>query len=125
MAKDGRLPEEESGIEVNIVVGIILAVVIAVGVVFMINGIGIFAPSWKPNVQDDPEVINGMVAQVTSAIAQATPGAVTYTIQGTRHDVAARSVDGGPIQAGADVVIERIEDGTAVVERWEAVEGRI
>jgi hypothetical protein len=109
----------------NVVVGIVLIAVIAVGVVFMINGIGIFDPSRKPNVQDDPEVINGLVAQVTSAIAPATPGAVTYTIQGTRHDVAARSVDGGPIQAGADVVIERIEDGTAFVERWEAVESRM
>jgi hypothetical protein len=109
----------------NIAVGIVLIAVIAVGVVFMINGIGIFDPSKKPNVQDDPEVINGLVARVTSAIAPATPGAVTYTIQGMRHDVAARSVDGGPIQAGADVVIEHIENGTAFVERWEAVEGRI
>jgi hypothetical protein len=109
----------------NVVVGIILIAIIAVGVVFMVNGIGIFAPSRKPNVQDDPEVINGLVARVTSAIAQAAPGTVTYTIQGMRHDVAARSVDGGPIQAGAEVVIERIEKGTAFVERWEAVEGRI
>jgi membrane-bound ClpP family serine protease len=110
---------------VNVAIGIVLIAVIAVGVVFMINGIGIFSPSRKPRVQDDPEVITGLVAKVTSPIAPPGAGAVTYTIQGTRHDVAARSVDGGPIQQGADVVIERLENGTAFVERWEVVEGRI
>jgi hypothetical protein len=35
------------------------------------------------------------------------------------------SLDGSSIQAGVDVVIERIEDGLAFVERWEVVEGRI
>jgi len=35
------------------------------------------------------------------------------------------SIDGKPIQAGADVVIDRIENGLAFVERWEVVEGRI
>jgi membrane protein implicated in regulation of membrane protease activity len=109
----------------NVAVGIVLIAVIAVGVVFMINGIGIFDPSRKPNVQDDPEVINGLIARVTAVIAPAAAGAVTYTIQGVRHDVSARSVDGAAIQAGAEVVIERIEGGTAFVERWEAVEGRI
>ena len=109
----------------NIVIGIVLIAVLTVGVVFMINGIGIFAPSKKPRVQDDPEILTGLIAKVTSAIAPEASGAVTYTIQGTRHDVLAKSVDGKPIQAGADVVIERIEDGTAFVERWEVVEGRI
>lgn len=109
----------------NVVFGIILIAVIAVGVVFMINGIGIFAPSRKPRVQDDPEVITGLIARVTSGIALAGLGEVTYTLQGTRHDVVARSVDGEPIRAGEDVVIERIEAGMAFVERWEVVEGRI
>ena len=77
----------------NIAVGVVLTALIAVGVVFMINGIGIFAPSKKPRVQDDPEVITGLIARVTSDISAAA-GEVTYTLQGTRHDVAARSVDG-------------------------------
>jgi len=110
---------------VNAGIGIVLIAVIAVGVVFMVNGIGIFAPSRKPSVQDDPEVITGLIAKVTSAIATAGAGAVTYTLQGIRHDVTARSVNGESIPAGEEVVIERIEAGTAFVERWEVVEGRI
>jgi hypothetical protein len=110
---------------VNILVGLVLLVVIAVGVVFMINGIGLFAPSKKPRVQDDPEVLTGHIARVTAAISAAAAGAVAYTLEGMRHDVAAMSLDGSPIQAGVDVVIERIENGLAFVERWEVVEGRI
>jgi membrane protein implicated in regulation of membrane protease activity len=110
---------------VNVVVGLVMIAVLAVGVVFMVNGIGIFAPSRKPRVQDDPEVITGLIAKVTSSIAAAGAGAVTYTLQGTRHDVAAKSVSGEPIEAGEEVVIDRIEGGTAFVERWEVVEGRI
>jgi len=109
----------------NIVPGLVLIVVMAVAVVFMINGVGVFAPSRKPSIQDDPEIITGLVAEVTSSITAAGTGSVTYTIQGVRHDVAARSVDGATIKPGADVVIERIEDGLAFVERWEVVEGRI
>lgn len=109
----------------NILVGLVLLVVIAVGVVFMINGIGLFAPSKKPRVQDDPEVLTGHIARVTAAISAAAAGAVAYTLEGMRHDVAAMSLDGSPIQAGVDVVIERIENGLAFVERWEVVEGRI
>jgi membrane protein implicated in regulation of membrane protease activity len=109
----------------NVVIGIALIAVIATGVVFMVNGIGVFAPSRRPRVQDDPEVLMGMIAYVTAPIGTSGPGAVTYTLEGTRHDLAARSIDGSAIGAGEDVVIERIEGGTALVERWEAVEGRI
>ena len=108
----------------RILVGLVLLAIIAVGVLFMINGVGLFAPSKRPRVQDDPEVITGLIARVTAAIGAA-QGAIAFTIEGARREISARSVDGAPIQAGADVVIERIEDGTAFVERWEAVEGRI
>jgi len=76
-------------------------------------------------VEFDPEVLTGHIARVTAAINAATAGAVEYTLEGRRHDVAAISLDGSAIQAGADVVIERIENGLAFVERWEVVEGRI
>jgi hypothetical protein len=65
-------------------------------------------------------VLTGHIARVTAAIS-----AVAYTLEGRRHDVAAMSIDGNPIQAGADVVIDRIENGLAFVERWEVVDGRI
>lgn len=109
----------------NIFIGAVLLMVIAVGVVFMINGVGLFAPSKRPRLQDDPDVINGLVARVTRAIGTATNGVVVYSLDGAHREVPAKSVDGTSIQAGADVVIERIEEGTAFVERWEVVEGRI
>jgi hypothetical protein len=110
---------------VTVVLGLALIAVLSLGVLFMINGVGFFAPSMRPMIEFDPEVLTGHIARVTAAISAAAAGAVAYTIEGTRHDVAAVSLDGGPIQAGADVVIDRIVDGLAFVERWEVVEGRI
>lgn len=109
----------------TIAFGLALIAVLTVGVVFMINGVGLFAPSKRPKVEFDPEVLTGHIARVTAAISAAAAGAVVYTLEGRRHNVAAISLDGSAIQAGADVVIERIENGLAFVERWEVVEGRI
>lgn len=109
----------------TIAVGLTLIAVLTVGVLFMINGVGLFAPSKRPKVEFDPEVLTGHIARVTAAISAAAAGAVVYTLEGRRHDVAAISLDGSAIQAGTDVVIERIENGLAFVERWEVVEGRI
>jgi hypothetical protein len=110
---------------VSIAIGLTLIAVLTVGVLFMINGIGLFAPSLRPRVEFDPEVLTGHVARVTAAINAAAAGAVAYTLEGKQHVVAAMSLDGAPIQAGVEVVIERIENNLAFVERWEVVEGRI
>jgi hypothetical protein len=110
---------------VTIVFGLALIVVLTVGVLFMINGVGFFAPSRRPSVEFDPEVLTGHIARVTTAISAAAAGAVVYTLEGRRHDLPAVSLDGTPIQPGVEVVIERIENGFAFVERWEVVEGRI
>ena len=109
----------------NIAIGLALIAVLTVGVLFMINGVGLFAPSKRPRVEFDPEVLSGHIARVTAAISAVAAGAVAYTLEGKNHVVAAMSIDGAPILAGAEVVIDRIENGLAFVERWEAVEGRI
>lgn len=109
----------------NVYIGLVLIAVLAAAVIFMINGIGLFAPSKRPRVEDDPEVINGHIARVSTAIGLSGAGAITYVLEGTHHHVPARSVDGAPIEAGTEVVIEQIENGTAVVERWDVVEQRI
>jgi len=110
---------------VTIVLGLSLIALLTVGVLFMINGVGLFAPSKRPQVESDPEILTGHIARVTAAIGAAGAGAVVYTLEGRHHDIPAVSLDGTPIQPGADVVIERIENGCAFVERWEVVEGRI
>lgn len=106
-------------------VGLALAGVIAMMVLLMINGVGMIAPSRRPRVAEDPEVITGHVARVTSSIGAAASGAIAYTLEGIRHEITAVSLDGRPIQAGADVVIARLDNGLALVEPWEVVEGRI
>lgn len=105
--------------------GLALVGVIAVMVLFMINGVGMIAPSRRPRVAEDPEVITGHVARVTSSIGAAASGAIAYTVEGIRHEIAALSLDGRPIQAGTDVVIARLDGRLALVEPWEVVEGRI
>ena len=109
----------------TVAAGLLLIAVLSVGVLFMINGVGLFAPSRRPRPQDDPEVLAGMIARVTAAIGAAATGAVAYTVEGTRRELAARSVDDSAIPTGADVVIERIEGDVAFVERWESVEARL
>ena len=125
MAHDRRISSEEPWRQVTVAIGIGLIALLSIGVLFMINGVGLFAPSRRPRPQDDPEVIAGIVARVTSAIGSAAAGDVAFTIDGSRRIVSAQSVDGAPIQAGADVVIERIDNQMAWVERWESVEARL
>ena len=125
MADDRGLSAEESRRTVTVAAGLVLIAVLSVGVLFMINGVGLFAPSRRPRPQDDPEVLAGMIARVTAAIGAAATGAVAYTVEGTRRELAARSVDDTAIPAGADVVIERIVGDVAFVERWESVEARL
>ena len=66
----------------------------------MINGVGLFAPSLRPRVEFDPEVLTGHIARVTAAISAAAAGAVAYTLEGRRHEVAAISLDGNPDSGG-------------------------
>ena len=73
---------------------------------------------------DERFVLMGHVGRVTAPIGE-TPGAIAYEVDGVVHTTVARALDGTTIAAGTDVVIERIEDGIAVVEPWSEVEQRI
>jgi hypothetical protein len=66
-----------------------------------------------------------MLAHVTAPIDATSPGRITVEVDGTRHGVSAVSVTGEAIDSGADVVIERIEEGIAFVESWTVVERRL
>jgi hypothetical protein len=79
-----------------------------------------------PLESDDPHhLIQGHPARVTAAIGADTPGEITFELQGGRHIVPARSIDGAPVAVGDEVVIERIENDVAYVESWSVVEERI
>lgn len=61
----------------------------------------------------------GSLARVTMPIREGGIGEIVYSKGGTRHTAGARSVDGGAIKRGTDVVILRYEDGIAYVQRWD------
>ena len=81
-------------------------------------------------IADQPDerfVLMGHLGRVTAPIGAGAEdaGAIAYEIDGVTRTAGARALDGTPIAAGTDVVIERIEDGVAWVEPWSQVEQRI
>ena len=81
-------------------------------------------------IADQPDerfVLMGHFGRVTTAIGggEGDAGTIAYEVDGVGHTAGARALDGTPIAAGTDVVIERIEDGIAWVEPWSQVEQRI
>jgi hypothetical protein len=75
-------------------------------------------------IPDDHD-IQGQPAIVTREISLAGPGEISYELQGSEVRLAARSLDTRTLPAGAEVVIDRIEDGVAYVEEWAVVERRL
>jgi hypothetical protein len=75
---------------------------------------------------DDPRyVLQGHIAQVVSPIARGGEGTVGFTVGETRRVVRARAIDEGALDAGTEVVIERLENDLAYVEAWSQVEKRL
>jgi hypothetical protein len=82
-------------------------------------------PSARRDVVDDRYLMQGHPAVVTRAIPPEGEGEIAYEVDGRRWTVAARSWDGAPIPAAADVAIDRVEGGVAYVEEWAQVEARL
>jgi membrane protein implicated in regulation of membrane protease activity len=74
---------------------------------------------------DERYALQGHVAKVVEPIGPDTQGEVAYEVDGRRFSCAAQSLDGSPLPTGADVVIERVEDGVVFVEDWKRVEQRL
>lgn len=71
------------------------------------------------------ELIQGHIAMVVQAIGADTPGRIEYTLNGHHHSVEARSLNGTPIPAGTEVVIDQQHGDVAQVEPWASVEPRL
>ncbi len=69
--------------------------------------------------------IQGQLAVVTRAIASAGGGEISYEHLGGQLRVPARALSEKPLSIGAEVVIDRIENGVAFVEEWSVVEQRL
>lgn len=70
-------------------------------------------------------LLQGTPARVTRSISPSQDGEVDYAVDGVRYATTARSFDGSSLPVGAEVAIDRIEDGVAYVEDWELVEQRL
>ena len=82
-------------------------------------------PSAREDVVDERFLLMGHVARVTQSIGEGAAGTIAFEHDGTRHAIMARSMDGTPLEAGTDVVIERVEGDVAYVEPWARVEERL
>lgn len=93
-------------------------------------GMGILMAKWAlrgplSDPHEDLEELQGTIAIVTRAIAADAPGQISYSFRGQPLTAEARCITGEPVEVGAEVVIEKVENGVADVEPWSAVEQRI
>ena len=102
-----------------VLVSLGLALATALGVFGLIAGWVL--PSAARDVEDERYRLQGHLARVTSSIGPQDAGKVAYEDAGSRT-ADALSLDGESIAIGAEVVIERIENGIAYVERWSKIE---
>jgi hypothetical protein len=92
----------------------------AAGMVAIIAGWAV--PSAALHAEDPRFALQGHPARVSQAISGGQPGEIFFEHDGTRQAVPAVGLEGASIAAGAEVVIERIEDGIAHVELWSNIE---
>ncbi len=63
--------------------------------------------------------IEGSLGTISMPIRENGTGEIIFSLAGVRRCAGARSEDGKPVEKGAEVVIERYENGIAYVKRWE------
>lgn len=93
-------------------------------------GMSVLMAKWalRPSEQgahSEAEAIQGLLAVVVSPIGEGDSGSIRYERSGIRSEAPARGIDQAILLPGTDVVIDRFEDGVAIVEDWAAVERRL
>src|SRR6185437_6866298 len=78
-------------------------------------------PSAARDIPDERYVLQGHLARVTKSIDGAVNGEIAFEFEGRRQIATAASLDGTSIAVDAEVVIERLENGVAYVERWTTI----
>jgi hypothetical protein len=106
----------------TLVVGAILVVAVAVGVV---GASIIFWFVAKLLIKHDRELDPadyervGVLGRITSSVRQGGTGEMIFSQEGTRHTCGVRSDAGEALAKGTEVIITRYEKGIAYVRRWE------
>jgi hypothetical protein len=108
---------------VDVVIAAMAGAAGAIGAVTLVAAWAI--PAAKAEVVDERYVFQGAFARVTDISDRGAKGTITYEGDGTTHTSAAAGLDGARLELGAEVVIERIENGVAYVEPWARVEARL
>jgi membrane protein implicated in regulation of membrane protease activity len=118
LTRPGRM-----GAATGTIVALLIGTAAGTYAVRLVRRAAAFVPEHDP---DDPRyVLQGHVATVTAPIGRNGDGEITYVVEGARHTVRARGLDGTTADRGVEVVIERIEDNVAYVEPWLEVEKRL
>lgn len=76
-------------------------------------------------LSEQSDEIQGQLAVVSQQIASGGAGEITYEYMGRQLRIPARALSERQLSVGAEVVIDRIENGTAFVEEWSVVEQRL
>jgi hypothetical protein len=71
------------------------------------------------HLKDEDYRHEGLVCTVTMPVRENGTGEIIFMQNGVRRSAGARSCNGKPLEKGAEVVIERYENGVAYVHRWE------
>lgn len=82
-------------------------------------------PSARAEQIDERYRLQGTPGRITAAVPAGGEGTVQYVVAEGACEQPARSLTGDAVPAGAEVVIDRIDDGVAVVEPWADVEQRL
>lgn len=104
------------------IIAIVVALAAGGGMLALVAGWAV--PSAARDVEDERFRLQGAFGRATRAIGPAADdvGEISFIDDGRPMVVPARSLDGQRIEAGADIVIERIEDGVAYVDTWSRIE---
>jgi hypothetical protein len=114
----GYLMTKYSHVEAFFVVGIATLAGLAAGWFVLRFLIRLVGTSDEPLRESDRRII-GALGIVSMTIRENGTGEIIFPLGGGRRCSGARSEDGGPIEKGTEVVIERYEKGIAYVKRWE------
>ena len=86
-------------------------------------------PAVAAEVVDERYLLQGHPARVTRIVTDASGAPSAYEIAyedgGATHVLRAHSLEGSALTPDMDVVIERVENGIALVEAWSVVERRL
>lgn len=82
---------------------------------------GYVVPAAAKDVEDERFRLQGQLARVIRSITPGGDGLIEYEDNGLLETLAARGLSDEAVAEGADVVIERVENGVAHVELWSRI----